>query len=108
MGEGQLVHDSSKTFADFTALQTLAPAPLKVLSTSKPGSTTVTVSNPGKTLAFGVRLKLVRDTDQEEVLPVLWDDNYFALLPGQSRQITATYATKDLGGAKPVVTAEAW
>jgi exo-1,4-beta-D-glucosaminidase len=53
-----------------------------------------------------VRLKLARDTDKEEVLPVLWEDNYFALLPGQSRQITATYAAKDLGAAKAVVTAE--
>jgi exo-1,4-beta-D-glucosaminidase len=78
---------------------------LKVQSTSKPGSTTVTVTNTGKTLAFRVRLKLARDTDGEEVLPVLWEDNYFALLPGQSRQIAATYAAKDLGGAKAVVTA---
>jgi exo-1,4-beta-D-glucosaminidase len=64
------------------------------------------VTNPGKTPAFAVRLKLARDTDKEEVLPVLWEDNYFALLPGQSRQITATYAAKDLGAAKAVVTAE--
>jgi exo-1,4-beta-D-glucosaminidase len=96
----------TKTFADYTALQSLPPAPLKVQATSKPGSTTVTVTNPGKTLAFAVRLKLARDTDKEEVLPVLWEDNYFALLPGQSRQITATYAAKDLGAAKAVVTAE--
>jgi exo-1,4-beta-D-glucosaminidase len=98
----------TKTFADYTALQSLPPAPLKVEATSKPGSTSVTVSNPGKTLAFAVRLRLVRDTDKEEVLPVLWDDNYFALLPGQSRRITATYAAKDLGGARPAVTAETW
>ena len=98
----------TKTFADYTALQTLPKPQLKVDSTSKPGSTTVTVTNPGKTLAFGVRLKVNRASDGEEVLPVLWEDNYFALLPGQTRQITATYAAKDLGTAKPVVTAEPW
>jgi exo-1,4-beta-D-glucosaminidase len=96
----------TKTFADYTALQSLPKPALKVASTSKPGSTTVTITNTGKSLAFGVRLKLARDTDKEEVLPVLWDDNYFALLPGQYRVITATYAAKDLGSAKPVVTAE--
>jgi exo-1,4-beta-D-glucosaminidase len=98
----------TKTFADYTALQSLPPAPLKVQATSKAGSTTVLVTNPGKTLAFAVRLKLVRDADKEEVLPVLWEDNYFALLPGESRQISATYAAKDLGNAKAVVTAETW
>ena len=96
----------TRTFADYTALQTLPRVQLKVEAASKPGSTTVTVTNPAKTLAFGVRLKLARDTDGEEVLPVLWEDNYFALLPGATRQITATYAAKDLGAAKPVVTAE--
>jgi exo-1,4-beta-D-glucosaminidase len=98
----------TRTFADYTALQTLPPVQLKTESKSKPGSTTVTVTNPGKTLAFAVRLKLSRDTDGEEVLPVLWEDNYFAMLPGQTRQITATYAAKDLGSAKPVVTAAPW
>ena len=28
----------------------------------------------------------------EEILPVLWQDNYFPLLPGESRQVTATCA----------------
>ena len=101
-------HTPTKTFADFTALNSLPPAQLKVSSTSKEGSTTVTVSNPSKALAFGVRLKVMKDTDREEILPVLWEDNYFALLPGQTRQIVATYQVKDLGKAKPVVEAEAW
>ena len=98
----------TKTFADYTALQSLPRVQLKLATTSKPGSTTVTVTNPAKTLAFGVRLKLARDTDGEEVLPVLWEDNYFALPPGATRQITAMYAAKDLGAAKPIVTAEPW
>ena len=98
----------TKTFADYTALQTLPPVQLKVASTSKPGATTVTVTNPGKSLAFAVHLKLSRDSDGEEVLPVLWEDNYFALLPGATRQITATYDVKDLGTAKPVLAVEAW
>ena len=98
----------TKTFADYTALQTLPAARLTVAAQSKPGSTTVTVTNQGKTLAFAVRLKLSRSTDSEEVLPVLWEDNYFALLPGAARQITAVYQPEDLGAAKPMVTAEPW
>jgi exo-1,4-beta-D-glucosaminidase len=98
----------TKDFADYTPLQTLPHVQLRVDAQSKPGSTTVMVTNPAKTLAFAVRLKLTRGADGEEVLPVLWEDNYFTLLPGAWRQITATYAAKDLGTAKPVVTAEAW
>ena len=90
----------TKTFADYTALESLPPVTLKVESKSTDHSTTVTVTNPAKTLAFAVRLKVKRDSDGEEVLPVLWEDNYFALLPGQSRQITATYQAKDLGAGE--------
>ena len=42
------------------------------------------------------------------VLPVLWDDNYITLLPGETREIDARYAPKDLGAATPAVSAEGW
>ncbi len=42
------------------------------------------------------------------MLPVFWDDDYVTLLPGETREIVARYATKDLGGAQPVVTVEGW
>jgi exo-1,4-beta-D-glucosaminidase len=98
----------TKTFADYTALQTLPPVTLKVASHSTDHWTTVTVTNPSKSLAFAVHLKVKKDTDGEEVLPVLWEDNYFPLLPGQTRQIAATYQAKDLGKAKPVVEVDGW
>jgi exo-1,4-beta-D-glucosaminidase len=98
----------TKTYADYTALETLPPVTLKVASRSTDHSTTVSVTNPGKSLAFAVHLKVKRGTDGEEVLPVLWEDNYFPLLPGQTRQITATYQAKDLGKAKAVVEVDGW
>ena len=48
----------TKTFADYTALETLPPVELKVASKSTDHSTTVTVTNPGKSLAFAVHLKV--------------------------------------------------
>jgi exo-1,4-beta-D-glucosaminidase len=66
----------------------------------------VTVTNNGKSLAFGVHLKLNKGND--EILPILWEDNYFALLPGETRKITATYNPKDVGARAPVVEVEAW
>jgi exo-1,4-beta-D-glucosaminidase len=95
----------TKTFADYTALQTLPPVTLKVGSKSTDHSATVTVTNPSKSLAFAVHLKVKKDTDDEEVLPVLWEDNYFPLLPGQTRQIAATYRPLK---AKTVVEVDGW
>jgi exo-1,4-beta-D-glucosaminidase len=96
----------TKTFADYTALETLPPVALNVASKSTDHSTIVTVTNPGKSLAFAVHLKVKKDSDGEEILPVLWEDNYFPLLPGQTRQITATY--RSLGKSKAVVDVEGW
>jgi exo-1,4-beta-D-glucosaminidase len=100
-------HTPSKTYADFTALQSLPPAELASKSTTvRKGAdsvTTVTLANPGKSLAFFVRLKVTRGKGGEEVVPVRWQDNYVSLLPGEKRTLTATYPTKELGGAAPVI-----
>ena len=111
----------TKTFADFTALNSLPPVNLDTAAqTRSDGSqsiTTVTVHNPNRTLAFAVHLKVNRaplgyvrrDAPADhEVLPILWQDNYFALLPGETRQITATYDTKDLQGTTPQLEVDGW
>ena len=46
--------------------------------------------------------------DGEEVLPVLWEDNYVTLAPGERLELGATYAASDLGGATPAVRVEGW
>ena len=105
-------HTPTKSFADFTALNALPQVELKTTAQNRSqgddGTTTVTVTNPSKALAFAVHLKVKRGEDGDEVLPVLWGYNYFPLLPGQSRQITATYRARDLGRATPVVEVDGW
>ncbi|MGB7863350.1 MAG: beta galactosidase jelly roll domain-containing protein, partial [Candidatus Sulfotelmatobacter sp.] len=68
------------SFADYTALAQLPKVKLKVIdSTERKGDesiTHVTLENPSKSLAFFVRLKVQRGTKGEEILPVVWDDNY--------------------------------
>jgi len=94
----------TKTFADYGALNRLPAVDLNVAArTESEGMTTVTVSNPGKALAFAVHLK-VKNAAGEEILPVLWQDNYFSLLPGESRQVTATYSGRGAG----VVEVDGW
>jgi len=82
------------SYADYTALAQLPKVTLKVIShTERKGEdavTQVTLENPSKSLAFFVRLK-VNDEKGEEILPVLWSDNYVSLLPGEKRELTASY-----------------
>lgn len=90
----------TKTFADYSSLNALPMVELQTGVRSAPGSTTVTVTNPGKAIAFGVHLKVTRASDGEEILPVLWEDNYFALLPGETRTVTASYQGKEAGAVE--------
>jgi len=81
------------------------------------GSTTVTVHNPTSTLALAVHLAVNRSSSgrvrregqrDNEILPVLWRDNYFALLPGETRQVTATYRLGEKSKATPSVEVDGW
>jgi len=100
------------TFADFTALAQLPKVKLTVAQHSmRQGEneiTHVTIENPTKNLAFFVRLKVDKGKGGEEILPVLWQDNYVSLLPGEKREIAATYRASELGAAKAYVEMSGW
>ena len=102
----------TETYADYTALAQLPKVKLNVSSrTETKGTesiTRVTLENPSKSVAFFVRLKVEKGKGGEEILPVLWQDNYVSLLPGEKREVTATYRTSDVGGAKPEVEVKGW
>ncbi|HEY7513297.1 MAG TPA: hypothetical protein VIC87_02415, partial [Vicinamibacteria bacterium] len=97
-----------KQYADLTGLGTLPRVSLEVSSEFAPGKARVRISNPGSSLAFLVRLKVTKGKAGDEVLPVLWEDNYFELLPGEAREISASYSSSDLGGAIPAVEVDGW
>jgi exo-1,4-beta-D-glucosaminidase len=100
------------SFADFTALAQLSKVKLKVTShTERRGEDSVThvsLENPNKALAFFVRLKVRKGVKGEEILPVIWEDNYVSLLPGEKQEVTATYRSSELGTAKAVVEINGW
>jgi exo-1,4-beta-D-glucosaminidase len=102
----------TSSYADYTSISELPKVKLKVSErTERKGEdaiTHVTLDNPSKSLAFFVRLKLNKGPKGEEILPVIWEDNYVSLLPGEKREITATYRASELGAAKPSVEVKAW
>ena len=102
----------AKSYADMTGLNSL---PLVALNASAEresdeaeDTVRVSLENPTANLAFFIHLRVTQGAGGREVLPILWQDNYFSLSPGEQREITATYPTKKLEGADPVLALEAW
>jgi exo-1,4-beta-D-glucosaminidase len=90
----------TKTFGSVQGLNSLAKttieSQLAVQSDASETTAKVTVKNTGATLAFGVELRL-RDGSQQEILPVRWEDNYIALMPGETRTMEAhMHASKEV------------
>jgi len=80
----------------------------KLESQGETGIVHATVQNPGKALALMVTLRLTNGKDGEDVTPVFWDDNYFSLLPGESRQITGRYDLPILAGKEVELEISGW
>ena len=100
------------SYADYTSLAQMPKVKLNVSNhTESKGAESVTrvmLENPSKNLAFFVRLKVSKGKGGEEVLPVVWEDNYVSLLPGEKRAVSATYRVSDLGGTKPELEVSGW
>jgi exo-1,4-beta-D-glucosaminidase len=100
------------SYADYTALAQLPKVKLNLAHhTERKGEeaiTHVTLQNPSKSLAFFVRLKVAKGKGGDEILPVVWQDNYVSLLPGERRELTATYKVREMGAAQPVVEVSGW
>jgi exo-1,4-beta-D-glucosaminidase len=60
----------------------------------------VTLENTGTGIAFLVRLRLLKQNGETEVLPVFWEDNYFSLMPGEKRDVPVNLRKSDAGDAK--------
>jgi hypothetical protein len=97
---------------DLTALDTLPDVALgaKIARRDAKGQCIldVTLTNPAKTVAVMAHLQLHKQSDNSRVLPVSYSDNYISLLPGESRTITISAASADLGGAQPLVALDGW
>jgi exo-1,4-beta-D-glucosaminidase len=103
----------TSAYADMTQLKSLPEVQLKISATKTRQAVgkevaRITVSNPSPTLAFFVHLQIQPGRNGETVVPIVWQDNYISLVPGETREVSATYETKDVGSQVPVVVAEGW
>jgi len=99
-------------YSDMTALQQLPPAEVQYSThiEVKGGEQIVHVAlrNSGKSLAFMTHLRVTYGRNSDDVAPILWDDNYISLMPGESTTVTGSFRTRDLHGGVPVVKVEGW
>ncbi|MFS8096876.1 discoidin domain-containing protein [Lentzea alba] len=77
-----------RTEASMHALNQVAYTQLATTLTANKNGYTAVVRNTGKTVAAMVRLSLRERNGTDRVLPTLYSDNYFWLLPGESRTVT--------------------
>jgi len=99
-------------FADYSPLSNMPKATLKVSHTSAKtengASHEVTLSNTGKTVAFFVHVRALKEKGGEDILPVIFEDNYITLAPGETRTINCSYLNTDSGKSEPYFLINGW
>ncbi|MET0319106.1 MAG: sugar-binding domain-containing protein, partial [Duganella sp.] len=67
----------------------------------------ITLRNTSRVPVLNAKLTLLKDGG-ERVLPVYWSDNYVALMPGESKTISARFADSAVAGGALTVALRAW
>ncbi len=98
----------NKSFADFTALNSMPAARVDKVSHCQSGRCEATLTNASDQVAFFVELQLNKGQSHEPVLPVFWSDNDVSLLPHESKTLVVTFSDADLAGAEPSLSLVGW
>ena len=97
------LEDSDGTLIDIAALPPPQLSQHTVVTSTADGyRAEVMLSNTGKTIAPFLRLNL-KNADGMQILPAIYSDNYFTLLPGERRTVTITWKRSDGDTVKPVI-----
>jgi hypothetical protein len=68
----------------------------------------VDLANTNKAVALMVRVKMMDSAAELLVAPVIYTENYFSLVPGESRQITIECRADKIAGKEVKVMIEGW
>src|SRR5258706_1324113 len=106
------VYTPQKEFGDLAGLNSLPKAKVTITKTLhlRGGDSMLTVAavNKSNSVAFMVHPRLTRGKGGEDVTPVFWSDNYFSLLPGEKKSVTARFDSASLHGATPELLVDGW
>jgi exo-1,4-beta-D-glucosaminidase len=106
------VYTPQSAYADLSGLSGLPPVKLSVQARLLQGRGALgvhaLVQNPSSDIAFMVHLRFANSKTGEDIVPIFWDENYFSLLPGEEREVTAQFAPSALVGADAVLVVDGW
>ncbi|MGB4414644.1 MAG: discoidin domain-containing protein [Paludibacter sp.] len=96
---------------DFTALNSLPKVNLKsstkISMVDGKCKMNTKIINPSSTIAFAIWLQITNSKTKERILPAILSDNYFTLMPGESKEIQAEFDANLLKiGESPVLEIE--
>lgn len=93
-GHSTWYHTPVKPYADMTALQNMATAQVSTtLNMDVDTWMSVTLENESDVPAFFIRLNLV-DGEGEDVVPVMWSDNYVTLFPRERLELVVEWPAR--------------
>ena len=97
-------------YEDLTMLNQLPRVRLEASATLEQNGNAVRVQlhNPSHDLAFQVQLGIHEEKQEDEILPVFWEDNYFSLMPGESRVVVARYSASHKLEGHPQLEVGGW
>jgi exo-1,4-beta-D-glucosaminidase len=106
------IYTPASPYDDLTQLNHLPHVRIVATASITPGEqgpqVHVALRNPSAHLAFQVRLGIHCKGQEMEILPVLWEDNYIQLMPGESREVSAQYLTSGVLNGNPELTVSGW
>lgn len=92
---------------DYTALRQLPQVKLEVSTKANRRNgrwlLETQLRNPSDTPAVMIRLAAVRSRSGDRILPALYSDNYFTLMPGESVVVTTEVDEADCRGEEPAI-----
>ncbi len=101
-----------KEYADLTELNALPntyiQAKWNLTERPKREYFDIHVKNSSSHLAFQISLVVVKGKQEESILPIFLDDNYFSLLPGEERTIRGYFWKQDMDGKTPMLRVAGW
>jgi exo-1,4-beta-D-glucosaminidase len=62
---------------------------------------TVTLTNRSKAPAFFLSAEVIGGSGGDEILPILWDDNYVTVFAGETKELQARYKVTDSPALPP-------
>jgi len=95
---------SQAHWADFTSLNTMPRVALDAVGVKRDQGgrvyITATLHNPSKSIAFFERVSVISAKGGEEILPILYSDNYVTIFPGETALVHADFSSDAKDGGE--------